>query len=107
MNSLKLIVFFVFFVKITSIYPLEGEIMKACTINQFGGNEVIQYVDDMPIPKPAQDEILVKIRYAAVNPVDWKIRQGYFSSFLARNLPLILGRDFCGEIIKTGSHVTN
>ncbi len=81
--------------------------MKACTINQFGGNEVIHYVDDLPIPKPIQDEILVKIRYAAVNPVDWKIRQGYFSSFLDRHLPLILGRDFCGEIIKTGSHVIN
>ncbi len=106
MNFMKL-VFCAFLVKIASISPLQGETMKACTINQFGGNEVIHYVYDMPIPTPTQDEILVKIRYAAVNPVDWKIRQGYFSSFLGRHLPLILGRDFCGEIIKTGSHVTN
>lgn len=80
--------------------------MKACAIARFGGNEVIQYLDDVAIPEPAQDAILVKNRYAAVNPVDWKIREGHLS-LLDRHLPLILGRDFCGEVVKIGEHVAD
>jgi NADPH:quinone reductase-like Zn-dependent oxidoreductase len=84
-----------------------GKAMKACAISRFGGNEVIQYLEDIAVPEPGQEGILVKNRYAAVNPVDWKIREGYFPLLLDGHLPLVLGRDFCGEIVQVGAHVTD
>lgn len=64
--------------------------MKACVIARFGGNEVIQYLDDMAIPEPDQDAILVKNRYAAVNPVDWKIRERSLSIFNCKRVATFL-----------------
>jgi NADPH:quinone reductase-like Zn-dependent oxidoreductase len=47
--------------------------MKAVTINQYGDQSVLNYVD-IERPEPKSDEVLVQTRAAAVNPVDWKIR---------------------------------
>jgi NADPH:quinone reductase-like Zn-dependent oxidoreductase len=69
--------------------------MKAVTIHRFGGPEVLQ-VEDVPMPVPAAGELLVKIRAASVNPIDYKIRQG---GFLGEDkLPLTLGRDISGTV---------
>ena len=49
---------------------------KAVRIHQFGGSEVLVY-EDAPVPSIQADEVLVKIHAASVNPVDWKVREGY------------------------------
>jgi NADPH:quinone reductase-like Zn-dependent oxidoreductase len=54
----------------------------------------------------ASDDILIRVRAAAVNPVDWKIREGYLQGFLHHKLPLILGWDVSGEVIEVGPEVT-
>src|SRR5213082_2331163 len=69
----------------------EKETMKAVQIHAFGGPEVLQY-EDVPQPQPKANEILVRVHAAGVNPVDWKIREGYLSA----TLPMIMGIDFSG-----------
>ncbi|HEX2949342.1 MAG TPA: NADP-dependent oxidoreductase, partial [Armatimonadota bacterium] len=49
--------------------------MKAVRIHEFGGPDVLR-IEDVPDPQPAADEIRVRVIAAAVNPVDWKIREG-------------------------------
>lgn len=77
--------------------------MKAVFIRSFGGSEAL-HVGQMPVPEPHADEVLVRIHAAGVNPVDWKIREGYFG---ARRLPSILGRDFSGVVEAVGTDVSD
>lgn len=78
---------------------------KAVRIHQFGGPEVLVY-EDAPVPSIQADEVLVKIHAASVNPVDWKVREGYLKEMLPHRLPLILGWDFAGEVVAVGSDVS-
>ena len=80
--------------------------MKAIIIRRFGGTEVLK-LEEIPMPVPAPDEILVKVYASGVNPVDWVIRSGtneMMNSFIT--LPLTLGWDAAGIVEATGSAVT-
>jgi NADPH:quinone reductase-like Zn-dependent oxidoreductase len=78
---------------------------QAVRIHSYGGKEVLSY-ESAPIPTINSDDVLVKIHATSINPVDWKIREGYLQSFVPHKLPLILGWDFAGEIVALGEHVT-
>lgn len=80
--------------------------MKAVTISQFGGPEEL-HLSSVPIPKPAPHEVQIQIEYTAVNPVDWKVREGYLSKRLPHHFPLIPGWDAAGKISSVGSSVKN
>ena len=80
------------------------ETMKAVRIHSYGGPEVLQY-EEAPRPKSAPGEVLIRVHAAGVNPVDWKIRQGYFKERVDCSLPLILGWDLSGVVEATGSGV--
>jgi NADPH:quinone reductase-like Zn-dependent oxidoreductase len=73
--------------------------MKAVVANQFGGPEVLKY-QDAPKPEPKNDEILVRVIAAAVNPVDTYVRQG---KFLKSTGPIVIGYDIAGIVEKTGA----
>jgi NADPH:quinone reductase-like Zn-dependent oxidoreductase len=77
--------------------------MKAVTINQYGDQSVLNYVD-IERPEPKSDEVLVQTRAAAVNPVDWKIRDGLGEMF-GLKLPIVLGCEIAGTIEKVGNEV--
>ncbi len=77
--------------------------MKAIRIHSYGGPEVLKF-EDAPRPVPAEDEVLIKVYAAGINPVDWKIRQGYMKDLF--RLPLILGWDVAGVIEEKGRAVT-
>ena len=79
--------------------------MKAVVINKYGDASVLEYTD-APRPEPEEDEILVRVRAAAVNPVDWKVRDGAGERF-GLKLPLILGGDIAGIVEEVGARVTN
>jgi len=79
--------------------------MKAIRIHSYGGADVLAY-EDVPIPQIAEDEILVRVHAAGVNPVDWKVRQGYLKDFLVRQLPFIPGWDVSGTVEKAGAKVS-
>lgn len=61
----------------------------------------------VPTPEPAPDEVQIAVAYAAVNPVDWKIREGLLKERVPHEFPLILGWDLSGKISKVGSNVTH
>jgi len=77
--------------------------MKAVTINQYGDQSVLNYAD-VERREPKSDEVLVQTRAAAVNPVDWKIRDGLGEMF-GLKLPIVLGCEIAGTIEKVGNDV--
>jgi NADPH:quinone reductase-like Zn-dependent oxidoreductase len=79
--------------------------MKAIRIHNYGGPEVLRY-EDAPRPEPGAGEILIRIHAAGVNPIDWKIRDGYMKEALPNSLPLIPGWDVSGVVEKTGPEVS-
>jgi NADPH:quinone reductase-like Zn-dependent oxidoreductase len=79
--------------------------MKAMRFETFGGPEVLR-LQEMPIPKPGQGEVLLKIRAASVNPVDYKIRLGRYPAVKAEKLPYVPGRDASGDVEACGPGVT-
>lgn len=58
-----------------------------------------------PEPKIGPDDVLVEIAAASINPIDWKIRKGQTKAILKYKMPLILGNDFAGRVIKAGKNV--
>lgn len=78
--------------------------MRAWLIRAYGGSEVLEQ-GTLPEPEPGPRDVLVDIRAASVNPVDWKIRGGGLKPVLAYDFPLVLGNDLSGEVIAVGSEV--
>jgi len=78
-------------------------VMKAMVVHEFGGPEVMKY-EDAPRPEPKDDEILVRVMAAAVNPVDSYVRQGMFAKRGMDNRPAIIGYDISGVVEKTGTN---
>ncbi|MCC5668772.1 alcohol dehydrogenase catalytic domain-containing protein [Nostoc sp. CHAB 5784] len=74
--------------------------MKAVVINEYGNESVLDYID-VERPEAKEDEVLVKVHAAAVNPADWKIRDGAGERF-GFKLPLILGGDIAGTVEEVG-----
>ncbi len=75
--------------------------MKAVRIHKFGGSgEVL--VEEVPMPKIGPGKALVRVNAAAVNPVDWMIREKIYNPDGADRVPLTLGQDFSGVIEKLG-----
>jgi len=79
--------------------------MKAVVIHEYGGPEVLKY-EDMPRPEPKDDELLIRVVAAGVNPVDGMIREGMFAKEGNRAFPIILGGDVAGVVEKVGSKIT-
>ena len=79
--------------------------MKAVSIYYYGGPRVLAY-EDAPRPHPAPGDVLVRVHAAAINPVDWKIREGHLKKILHHTLPLVLGWDVSGVVEALGAGVT-
>jgi NADPH:quinone reductase-like Zn-dependent oxidoreductase len=80
--------------------------MKAVRIHAYGHSDQL-HVEDVDMPQPDADEILVRVSAAGTNPVDWKIREGLFAAVAPQRFPFTLGQDFAGEIIAVGENVTD
>lgn len=79
--------------------------MKAFILKQYGKTCRV-HLAEMPEPELQDDEVLVRIHAAGVNMLDAKIKSGEFKRILPYRLPLILGHDVAGVVIKTGSRVS-
>ena len=79
--------------------------MKAVVIHEYGGPEVLKY-EDIPRPEPKDDQLLIRIIAAGVNPVDALIRSGMFAKEGNRAFPIIPGGDIAGVVEKVGSRIT-
>lgn len=78
--------------------------MKAIRMHQFGGPEVLK-LEEVPIPKINNDEVLIKVHAAAINPVDWKIREGLRKEKFPTTFPLTPGWDVSGVIETVGQDI--
>lgn len=76
--------------------------MLAVRIHAYGDASVLR-LDEIPVPAPGPGEVLVKVVAASVNPVDWKIREGWLQNHLPHALPLTLGWDFSGIVVAVGT----
>ena len=78
--------------------------MKAFIVDRYRKNDPLRY-GDMPEPIPGQDDVLVDVHAAGLNPLDGKIRDGAFKAFIPYRPPFILGHDVAGIVVGIGSNV--
>lgn len=78
--------------------------MLAYTYNEFGDDSVLSY-GEAPMPKVGPGEVLIKVRSASVNPVDWKLVSGGLDDFMEIVFPAIPGWDVAGTVEKLGIDV--
>ncbi|MBZ4017077.1 NADP-dependent oxidoreductase [Streptomyces purpurogeneiscleroticus] len=79
--------------------------MKAITANSYGDPDVLE-LTDQPDPKVAPDSVLIRVKAAGVNPVDWKILAGYLDPIMHVHFPLIPGWDVSGVVEAVGMDAT-
>ncbi|CAI9775386.1 unnamed protein product [Fraxinus pennsylvanica] len=78
--------------------------MKAWIYNEYGGLEVLKFVSDVGVPEVKDDQVLIKVVAAALNPVDFKRRLGKFKA-VDSPPPTVPGYDVAGVVVKVGSQV--
>jgi NADPH:quinone reductase-like Zn-dependent oxidoreductase len=85
----------------TAKQPAVPSLIEAVRIAQYGGSDQLKY-EEIPLPEIGPGYVLAKVRYAGLNPIDWKIREGDMKNFRPVSFPLTLGQDFAGEIVAGG-----
>ncbi len=78
--------------------------MKAAVLHEHGGAEVLKY-EDTPRPEPKDDEVLVRVIAAGVNPIDAYVRKGMRLKSGSDNGPMIIGYDIAGVVEKAGAGI--
>src|SRR5215207_4171162 len=78
--------------------------MKAFIVDRYGSKDGVR-AGEMPDPQLREDDVLIQIHAAGVNLLDSKIRSGEFKLILPYRLPLILGNDVAGVVVRVGSKV--
>jgi NADPH:quinone reductase-like Zn-dependent oxidoreductase len=80
--------------------------MRAICLTAFGGPEALK-VCEIERPHLKDDQVLVQVHAASVNPVDYKIRAGHYPPVKQDQLPLVPGRDIAGTVVACGAAVTS
>jgi NADPH:quinone reductase-like Zn-dependent oxidoreductase len=78
--------------------------MKAYGFTEYGDASTQEWLE-LPEPTPLGHELLIEVRAAGVNPVDWKIRAGHMREFMPLNPPVGLGREVSGVVRAVGTDV--
>jgi NADPH:quinone reductase-like Zn-dependent oxidoreductase len=76
--------------------------MKAARLNEWGTPLVLE---DVPVPVPSNDELLVRVHAASINPFDSAVQAGYMQGMA--KTPMTLGTDFAGVVVAVGSSITH
>jgi NADPH:quinone reductase-like Zn-dependent oxidoreductase len=79
--------------------------MKRVEYHRYGGPEELR-LEEVALPEPGRGQIRVRIKAAAANPMDWKIRNGELKMMTGRSFPRGLGHDFAGVVEALGPAVT-
>ncbi|NLF44019.1 MAG: NAD(P)-dependent alcohol dehydrogenase [Bacteroidales bacterium] len=72
--------------------------MRAAIINKYGKPDVLS-IEDIDIPQPLKDQILIKVNVAGLNPLDYKMRDGSLKFMTTKRFPKILGGEVAGEVV--------
>ena len=78
--------------------------MKAFILDKYNKKASLRF-GEMPEPELRDDEVLVKVHAASINLLDAKIKNGEFKIILPYRLPLILGHDVAGVVVRVGPRV--
>jgi len=87
-----------------SSMSLNNLTMKAVRVHRFGGPEVLQVDANVPVPEVGDDQVLIRVMFAGVNPVETYIREGQYSRL--PDLPYTPGSDAAGYVQQLGRNVT-
>jgi NADPH:quinone reductase-like Zn-dependent oxidoreductase len=79
--------------------------MNAFVVERYGDADTVR-AGDVPDPQVGDDDVLVRIRAASVNPLDLKTRGGDLKAILPYRVPFVLGNDLAGEVVAVGASVT-
>lgn len=79
---------------------------RAVVINQYGGKDQLKE-STVSLPKLEENQVLVSVQATSINPIDWKLREGYLQQEYPWEFPIILGWDVAGVIVDVGQGVTN
>jgi len=79
--------------------------VRAVGIREFGGSDRLEVLD-VPEPKVGADVVLIRVRAAGVNPVDWKIREGRLEPAWPHVFPVVPGWEAAGVVERVGPAVT-
>ena len=79
--------------------------MERLEYTAYGGPEVV-HLSPFTLPKPAADEIIVRVAASSINPLDWKLRSGVMKIATGSKFPRAMGSDFSGTVESVGSQVS-
>lgn len=79
--------------------------MKAVVINEYGSKDKL-VEQEVQKPIPEGNQVVVELKATSINPIDWKLREGYLKEMFDWEFPIILGWDAAGVITEVGEHVT-
>lgn len=77
---------------------------RAVVIEEYGHADQLKE-SKVTLPELGEHQVLVKVKATSVNPIDWKLREGYLAQMMPWDFPIILGWDVAGEIAEVGSEV--
>lgn len=79
--------------------------MKRVQYHRYGGPDELR-LEEVALPEPGRGQIRVRVKAAAANPMDWKIRKGELKTLTGRKFPRGLGHDFAGVVEAVGPKAT-
>ena len=79
--------------------------MKAFVLSRYGGPDAMS-MEDVARPAPKAGELLVRVKAAGLNPVDFKTREGMLKPIMSYDLPAVMGNEFAGVVEQLGEGVT-
>lgn len=78
---------------------------RAVVIEAYGGKDQLKEAT-VQLPELKANQLLVKVAATSINPIDWKLREGYLKQMFPWDFPIILGWDVAGDIVEIGADVT-
>ena len=79
--------------------------MQRLQYHQYGGPEMMR-LEHFDLGTPGKGELAIRVHFAAINPIDWKLRQGVMKMMTGQKFPRAMGADFSGTVIAVGPDVT-
>lgn len=80
--------------------------MQAVVINHYGDEQQLEMAT-LPVPTIGEHQVLVQVKATSINPIDWKLREGYLQKMFDWAFPIVLGWDLAGTITQVGAKVTD
>ncbi len=81
--------------------------MKSIQIKKYGSSDVMEVNNTASVPSPPPGKILINVKASGINPVDWKIREGYMQQMIQLQFRSTLGMDFSGIIKQIGENIAS